>query len=78
MGISIWGSFLKESAKTLYRAKIALQLSFTLWVILSIFVFYAISETTAKMWGTLLLLCMVIIFTPFLPDGTGYEDLKSE
>jgi len=69
---------LRESTKTLYRAKIALQLSFILWVILSIFVFYAISEATAKMWGTLLLLCMVIIFTPFLPDGTGYEDLKSE
>jgi len=78
MGIFSWGSFLRESTKTLYRAKIALQLSFILWVVLSIFVFYAISEATAKMWGTLLLLCMVIIFTPFLPDGTGYEDLKSE
>ncbi len=70
--------FLSESAENLYRAKIALQLSFIFWVMLAIFIFYATFEATARMYGTFLLLLMVIIFTPFLPDGAGYEDGKPE
>lgn len=70
--------FLSESAENLYRAKIALQLSFIFWVMLAIFIFYATFEAPARMYGTFLLLLMVIIFTPFLPDGAGYEDGKPE
>lgn len=70
--------FLSESAGNLYRAKIALQLSFIFWVMLAILIFYATFEATARMYGTFLLLLMVIIFTPFLPDGAGYEDGKPE
>ncbi len=66
--------FLKESMGSLQRVKIAIQLSFILWVMLGILVFYATFEATARTWGTLLLLFMVVIFTPFLPDGSGYED----
>ncbi|HWR25871.1 MAG TPA: hypothetical protein VN278_06500 [Methanosarcina sp.] len=66
-----------ESAENLYRVKIALQLSFIVWIILAIFMFYATFEESARMWGTLLLLFMVIIFTPFLPDGKGYEEIGS-
>lgn len=72
------GSFLSESAEILYRAKIALQLSFIVWVMLAIFMFYATFEATARMYGTFLLLFMVIIFTPFLPDGKGYEERKPD
>jgi hypothetical protein len=43
---------------------------------LAIFVFYATFEATAKMYGTFLLLFMVIIFTPFLPDGASHEERK--
>lgn len=68
---------MSESADTLYRAKIALQLSFIVWVMLVIFMFYATFEATIKMYGTFLLLFLVVIFTPFLPDGTGYEEGKS-
>ncbi|MGB9930031.1 MAG: hypothetical protein ACPK85_16815 [Methanosarcina sp.] len=68
---------MSESAENLYRAKIALQLSFIVWVMLIIFMFYATCEAATKMWGTLTLLFMVIIFTPFLPDGAGYEELGS-
>jgi len=67
---------LSESAENLYRVKIALQLSFIVWVMLVIFMFYATFEATTKMYGTFLLLFMVIIFTPFLPDGAGYEEGK--
>jgi hypothetical protein len=44
---------------------------------LGIFIFYATFEATARMWGTLTLLFMVIVYTPFLPDGTAYEDKGS-
>jgi hypothetical protein len=64
-----------ESEENLHRVKIAIQLSFILWITLGIFIFYATFEATARMWGTLLLLLMVVIFTPFLPDGSGYEDM---
>lgn len=67
---------MSDSADTLYRAKIALQLSFIVWVMLVIFMFYATFEATTKMYGTFLLLFLVVIFTPFLPDGTGYEEGK--
>ncbi len=66
--------FLRESTGSLQRVKIAIQLSFILWVMLGILVFYATFEATARIWGTLLLLFMVVIFAPFLPDGSGYED----
>ena len=69
-------TFLSESTENLYRAKIALQLSFIVWVMLVIFMFYATFEATARMYGTFLLLFMVIIFTPFLPDGDDYEERK--
>jgi len=69
---------LSESTDNLYRAKIALQLSFIVWVMLVIFMFYATFEATTKMYGTFLLLFMVIIFTPFLPDGASYEERKTE
>jgi hypothetical protein len=64
---------LDESAENQYRMKIALQLSFIVWIMLAIFMFYATFEESVKMWGTFLLLFMVIIFTPFLPDGTAHE-----
>ena len=78
MGIFIRGISLSENAEILYRAKIALQLSFIVWVMLVIFMFYATFEATARMYGTFLLLFMVIIFTPFLPDGAGYEEGEPE
>jgi hypothetical protein len=55
----------------MYRIKIAIQLSFIFWVTLSILIFYATFAAAARMWGTLLLLFMVLIFTPFLPEGAG-------
>lgn len=70
------GILLSESAENIYRVKIALQLSFIVWVMIMIFIFYATFEATTKMYGTFLLLFTVIIFTPFLPDGTGYEEGK--
>ena len=69
---------MSESAENLYRVKIALQLSFIVWVMLAVFIFYATFETTIKMYGTFLLLFTIIIFTPFLPDGTGYDEGKPE
>jgi hypothetical protein len=69
---------LSESADNLYRAKIALQLSLIVWVMIVILMFYATFEATTKMYGTFLLLFMVVIFTPFLPDGAGYEEGKLE
>ncbi len=70
---------MSERAENLYRAKIALQLSFIFCVMLVIFIFYATFGVTARMYGTFLLLFMVIIFTHFLPDGgAGYEEGKPE
>jgi len=69
---------MSESAENLHRVKIAIQLSFILWVMLGIFIFYATFEATARMWGTLMLLFMVVIFTPFLPDGAGSEDMGNK
>jgi len=69
---------LSESTVTIYRVKIALQLSFIVWVMLVVFIFYATFETTIKMYGTFLLLFTVVIFTPFLPDGTGSDEGKPE
>lgn len=65
---------LSKSTENLYRAKIALQLSFIVWVMLVILIFYATFEATTKMYGTFFLLLVVVIFTPFLPDGAGYEE----
>jgi len=70
------GILLSESVENSYRVKIALQLSFIVWVMLVIFMFYATFEATTKMYGTFLLLFLVVIFTPFLPDGAGYENGK--
>lgn len=72
------GILLSESEENLYRIRIALQLSFIVWVMLVIFMFYATFEATTRMYGTFLLLFMVVIFTPFLPDGAGYEEGKPE
>jgi hypothetical protein len=72
------GILLSESEENLYRVRIALQLSFIVWVMLAIFIFYATFGATTRMYGTFLLLFMVVIFTPFLPDGTSYEEGKPE
>ncbi|HII92649.1 MAG TPA: hypothetical protein HA262_10930 [Methanosarcina sp.] len=69
---------LSKSAENISRVKIALQLSFIVWVMIVIFVFYATFEATTKMYGTFLLLFTIVIFTPFLPDGKGYDEDKSE
>jgi hypothetical protein len=68
------GILLSKSTENLYRAKIAFQLSFIVWVMLVILIFYATFEATTKMYGTFFLLLVVVIFTPFLPDGAGYEE----
>jgi hypothetical protein len=72
------GILLSKSAENISRVKIALQLSFIIWVMIVIFVFYATFEATTKMYGTFLLLFTIVIFTPFLPDGKGYDEDKSE
>lgn len=72
------GILLSKSAENISRVKIALQLSFIVWVMIVIFVFYATFEATTKMYGTFLLLFTIVIFTPFLPDGKGYDEDKSE
>lgn len=72
------GILLSKSAENRYRVKIALQLSFIVWVMIVIFVFYATFEATTKMYGTFLLLFTIVIFTPFLPDGKGYDEDKSD
>lgn len=72
------GILLSKSAENIYRVKIALQLSFIVWIMIVIFVFYATFEATTKMYGTFLLLFTIVIFTPFLPDGKGYDEDKSE
>jgi hypothetical protein len=73
----LWGICLSESAENLYRVKIALQLSFIVWVILGIFMFYATFEEQSRMLGTFLLLFSVILFTPFLPDGKDYKEIEN-
>lgn len=70
----LWGIFLSETTENLYRVKLALQLSFILWVTLGILIFYANFEEQSRMLGTFLLLCSVILFTPFLPDGTDLPE----
>jgi hypothetical protein len=70
------GIWLSENTEKLYRVKIALQLSFIVWVMLVIFIFYATFEATIRVYGTFFLLLIVVIFTPFLPDGAGYEEGK--
>jgi succinate-acetate transporter protein len=67
---------LSENTEKLYRVKIALQLSFIVWVMLTIFIFYATFEATIRVYGTFFLLLIVVIFTPFLPEGAGYEEGK--
>ncbi len=64
-------------AENIYRIKIAIQLSFIFWITLGILIFYATFAAAARMWGTLLLLFTVVIFTPFLPDGASYEDKET-
>jgi hypothetical protein len=65
---------LSEHAENIYRIKIAIQLSLILWITLGILIFYATFNAAARMWGTFMLLLIVVIFTPFLPEGAGYED----
>ena len=67
---------MSESVEYLYRVKIAFQLSFIVWIMIGIFMFYATFEAQSRMLGTFLLLFSVILFTPFLPDGTDYNDIE--
>lgn len=68
---------MSENAENMYKIKIAIQLSFIFWVVLGILIFYATFAAAARMWGTLFLLFMVVIFTPFLPEGTSCEDRET-
>ncbi len=68
---------MNEGVEYLYRVKIAFQLSFIVWVMLGIFMFYATFEAQSRMLGTFLLLFSVILFTPFLPDGTDYNEIEN-
>ena len=68
---------MSENAENMHRIKIAIQLSFIFWVMLGILIFYATFAAAARMWGTLLLLFMVVIFTPFLPEGASYEEMEN-
>lgn len=68
------GICLSEITENLCRVKIALQLSFILWVMLGILIFYATFEEGPRILGTFLLLFSVILFTPFLPDGTDLPE----
>ncbi|MCQ1535579.1 hypothetical protein FTO70_07780 [Methanosarcina sp. KYL-1] len=67
---------MSESTEYLYRVKIALQLSFIVWIVLFILIFYVTFEAGPRMWGTFLLLFSVILFTPFLPDGKKCEEIE--
>jgi len=71
------GSCLSRSEENICRFKLAFQLSFILWVMLGILMFYATVEAQSRMFGTFLLLCSVILFTPFLPDGTDYKEIEN-
>ena len=68
---------MRENAGYIDRIKFAIQLSFIFWVIFSILIFYATFAAAARMWGTLMLLIMVVIFTPFLPEGASYEEIEN-
>lgn len=68
---------MSEGVEYLYRVKIAFQLSFIVWVMLGIFMFYATFEAQSRMLGTFSLLFSVILFTPFLPDGTDYNEIEN-
>ncbi|NLO29750.1 hypothetical protein DKM28_01245 [Methanosarcina mazei] len=78
-----WGICLSDSTENLHRVKIALQLSFILWVMLGILILYATFEEQSRLFVTFLLLCSVIFFTPFLPEGTdlpegtGYKEIEN-
>lgn len=65
---------MSESTENLSRVKLALQLSFIFWIMLGILFFYATFEDQSRMLGTFLLLCSVILFTPFLPEGTDLPE----
>lgn len=74
---------MSESTGNLHKVKLALQLSFVFWIMLGILFFYATFEEQSRMLGTFLLLCSVILFTPFLPDGTdlpegpGHQEIEN-
>lgn len=68
---------MSDSVEHLYRVKIAFQLSFIVWVMIGIFMFYATFEAQSKMLGTFLLLFSVILFTPFLSDGTDCTEIEN-
>lgn len=68
---------MSRSEEIICRVKLAFQLSFILWVMLGILMFYATVEAQSRMFGTFLLLCSVILFTPFLPDGTDCKEIDN-
>lgn len=65
---------MSKTTGNLSKVKLAFQLSFIFWVMLGILFFYAAFEEQSRMLGTFLLLCSVILFTPFLPDGTDLPE----
>lgn len=65
---------MSKTTGNLSKVKLALQLSFIFWIMLGILFFYAAFEEQSRMLGTFLLLCSVILFTPFLPDGTDLPE----
>ncbi|WP_410509293.1 hypothetical protein RSJ42_03335 [Methanosarcina hadiensis] len=67
---------MSESTENLDRVKLALQLSFIFWIMLGILFFYATFEDQSRMLGTFLLLCSIILFTPFLPEGTDLPEVS--
>lgn len=71
----LWGIYLRNNTEYLDRVKLALQLSFIFWVTLGILIFYASFEEQSRMIGTFFLLFSVILFTPFLPDGTDLPEV---
>lgn len=68
---------MSNGAEFFYRVKIALQLSFIIWVMIGILIFYATFEEESRMLGTFLLLFSVILFAPFLPDGTEHKEIEN-
>jgi hypothetical protein len=68
---------LSENAENVHRIKIAIQLSLIFWVTLGILIFYATFDAGVRMCGTFILLFIVVIFTPFLPEGVAYEDRET-
>ncbi|WP_243683870.1 hypothetical protein [Methanosarcina barkeri] len=61
---------MSESTETIYRVKIALQLSFIVWVMLVVFIFYATFETTIKMYGTF----FVAVYNSYLHSFSAGRD----